>query len=121
MLEKHFLRDDRKVEVEFSLPKSLVDNKIDSVLLVGDFNGWDRTGAKRIVMKKAGNTFKIRILLEMNREYKYKYLLFIIDENSQMKSERWEIDWHADKYIPSPIDRSSDSVIITHDFEKRIT
>lgn len=108
MLKKNFNEKEEKVEVEFSLPANRVKDA-DEVLLVGEFNNWLREGEGGIPMDlhREDNTFKVQLTLDMNREYQYKY--YVVD------TDNWLIDWHADKYIPSPL-IGSNSVVITHEF-----
>ena len=113
MLKKRFLQEDNKVEVQFVLPVTLAD-EVDEVFLTGDFNNWSRrnVGAQPIRMTREEDTYSIALLLDMNREYSYLYVLY---RNEPRLSEYWEMDWNADKYIPAPLG-GCDSVVITYCF-----
>ncbi len=86
-------------KVTFSFPREAAP-EAKKVTIVGDFNGWDKD---RILMKRIGSgDFTVTLELEAGREYRFKYLI---------DGERWENDWFADKYIPSP-HGYDDSVVI---------
>lgn len=110
MLKKYFSEEEDKVAVKFSL---LVNRAKDAeeILLVGEFNDWLREGEKRIPMHREDDAFTVQLTLDMNQEYQYLYVVY---SNNQIN---WLIDWHADKYVPSPL-RGSNSVVITHKFMK---
>ncbi len=85
-------------KVTFSLPKVAIAGS-ESVVLLGDFNDWDRTG---IPLKANGETFYTEIELEPGRDYEFRYLI---------DNVRWENDWNADKYVPSPYEGILNSVV----------
>lgn len=85
-------------KVTFSLPKVAVTEST-SVVLLGDFNDWDRAG---IPLKENGETYYTELELETGRDYEFRYLI---------NNERWENDWNADKYVPSPYDGILNSVV----------
>ncbi|MGD2081050.1 MAG: isoamylase early set domain-containing protein [Nitrospirota bacterium] len=59
--------------------------------VVGDFNGWraDATPMKRL----RDGSFSVAMELPRGKEYRFRYLL---------DGGRWENDWCADRYEPSP-------------------
>ncbi|MCK5505495.1 MAG: isoamylase early set domain-containing protein [Thermodesulfovibrionia bacterium] len=55
-------------------------------------------------MKKLKNgNFKITLKLSRNREYRFRYLI---------DADRWENDWHADKYVPNSFGCDDSLVIV---------
>ena len=97
-LTKQFLKSK-----PFTLPASIV-GEAKSVVLLGDFNNWDRD--KGVILKKGKDgSFKASLELETGKEYEYRFLL---DES------RWENDDLADKYIQTSygVENSVVSVIV---------
>lgn len=90
---------DNTCKVTFSLPKVAVADETASVVLLGDFNDWARAG---IPLKANGETFYTEVELEVGREYEFRYLI---------NDKRWENDWNADKYVPSPYEGILNSVV----------
>lgn len=66
----------------------------------GEFNGWDKT-QHELKQRKNGNT-SITISLDAGKEYRYRYWV---------DGERWENDWHADKYVSNDFG-TEDSVVM---------
>lgn len=99
-VKKQYLKNKPVCKVTFELPCEAAEFA-GSVHIVGEFNGWDRhaTPMKRT---KNGN-FTVTVKLETGREYQYRYLI---------DGYRWENDWHADAYIPSPVPYCDNSVVI---------
>ena len=55
-------------------------------------------------MKKLKNgAFTLTLDLNLDTEYQFRYL---IDET------KWENDWHADKYVPTPYGNAENSVVV---------
>ena len=100
MLSKTYSKNQKTCKVTFSLPPEACQG-VSTVHLVGDFNNWDH-GAMALKRKSDGS-FEGAVSLEAGREYLFRYL---------MDGERWENDWHADKYQPSPYGDSDNSVVI---------
>ncbi len=100
-IKKQYLKSKPVCKVTFRIPKKeAIGAK--SVSIVGDFNSWND---KATPMKSFKNgEFTATIELEPNQEYHYKYL---------MDGAKWENDWNADKYIPSPFGNWDNSVVIT--------
>lgn len=71
-----------------------------SVNIVGDFNNWDIYGTP--MKRDIKGNFIVTVDLEAGREYQFRYL---IDET------RWENDWKADRYVPTPYGHSDNSVV----------
>ncbi|MBF0473234.1 MAG: isoamylase early set domain-containing protein [Nitrospirae bacterium] len=97
---KKFLKSNNLCKVSFKFPKDAATH-CTSVNLVGDFNAWDIYATP--MKKDADGNFIVTIDLEKGREYQYR---FLIDET------RWENDWHADRYVPSPYGQVENSVVV---------
>jgi hypothetical protein len=98
-IKKQYLETTPTCKVTFRFPNEAAP-EAQKVTIVGDFNGWDK---ERTLMKKLeSGDFTVTLELKSGKEYKFKYL---VDEN------RWENDWGADKYIPSP-HGYDDSVVV---------
>ncbi len=89
-LSKEFVRPDNVIRATFKLPKAAAQDA-KKVSVVGDFNNWD---AQATPMKKtsAGN-YTTKLDLQPGTEYQFRYLI---------NDTKWENDWDADKYVPSP-------------------
>jgi 1,4-alpha-glucan branching enzyme len=72
-----------------------------TVSIVGDFNNWDIYATPMKKLKNGG--FTQTLDLGLNTEYQFRYL---IDET------KWENDWHADKYAPTPYGNAENSVVV---------
>ncbi len=98
-INKQYMETAAACKVTFRFPREAAP-EAKKVTIVGDFNGWDKD---RILMKRIeSGDFSVTLELESGREYRFKYLI---------DGERWENDWSADKYIPSP-HGYDDSVVI---------
>lgn len=85
MIKKQYLKTACKVT--FTLP---IDAAANSVHLVGDFNGWDRTATPLEQKKKI---YQVTLKLEPGREYQFLYLL---------DGETWRAEDEADRQDPNP-------------------
>lgn len=99
-MKKRYLKSRPVCKVTFELPGAATDSAR-RVTLVGDFNDWDsgRTAMKR----RRDGAFSITLDLDRDREYQFRYLI---------DGQRWENDWDADKYLPSPVSDSENSVVV---------
>jgi 1,4-alpha-glucan branching enzyme len=89
-MKKTYTKNRQSCKVTFALPKEAVDG-VKTVNVVGDFNNWDK---KANPLKKLRiGTFATTLTLPCGKEYRFKYLI---------DGSRWENDWHADQYAPSP-------------------
>ncbi|HKN18970.1 MAG TPA: isoamylase early set domain-containing protein [Dissulfurispiraceae bacterium] len=68
--------------------------------VVGDFNNWEKEATP--LTKQENGDFIIALELDTGTEYRFRYLI---------DGQRWENDWHADKYVKSPYD-VEDSVVV---------
>ncbi len=99
-LKKQYLKSRPVCKVTFRL-EAKAAKMADSVHLAGDFNEWH---AGQTPMKKLKNgDFTVTLDLPWNREYQFRYL---IDQKT------WENDWKADKYVPSGISGTENSVVV---------
>jgi 1,4-alpha-glucan branching enzyme len=76
-------------KVTFVLPKEAVENA-ETVAVLGDFNNW-QNGA--VLTKQKDGSFKTAVELEKGRSYEYRFLI---------NGEKWENDWAAEAYTPTP-------------------
>ncbi|MFP4225748.1 MAG: isoamylase early set domain-containing protein [Desulfobacterales bacterium] len=99
-LKKQYLKTRPVCKVTFRLPPEVAKNS-DSAYLVGSFNNWD---TQKTRMKKLKNgSFTVTIDLPIDQEYQFRYFL---DQN------KWENDGEADKYVPSGISGTENSVVV---------
>lgn len=96
---KRYLKDKKTCKVTFRLPAEAVQGAKE-VHLVGDFNNWD-TKATPMTFLKDGSV-KAVVNLETGKDYKYRYLI---------DGHKWENDWKADRYEPSPMAWEDNSVV----------
>ncbi|MBL7810386.1 MAG: isoamylase early set domain-containing protein [Saprospiraceae bacterium] len=79
----------KNAKVTFTLPKEAVQNA-ETVAVFGDFNNW-QNGV--ILTKQKDGSFKTAVELEKGRSYEYRFLI---------NGEKWENDWAAEAYVPTP-------------------
>ncbi len=97
-IQKTYIESRNSYEVTFRLPGG-ASLKADKVTVVGDFNNWEKEATP--LEKQKNGDFTTIVELDAGKEYRFRYL---IDD------QRWENDWHADKYVKSPYD-VEDSVV----------
>lgn len=100
MLKKAYSTTQSVCKVTFSLPIEAAPDA-EKVMLVGDFNDWNTQDAP--VLKKGKNQFETSIELAAGRNYQFRYLI---------DHKRWENDWEADDYVPSPFAGITNSVLM---------
>lgn len=98
MIKKRFIKSRKTCQVTFHLPPKI---KAKSAVLVGEFNGWDKTSTP---LKRVKGTWKTTVELDQNKTYQYRYLV---------NETEWHNDWEADKYVPNFID-GDNSVVETY-------
>lgn len=76
-------------KITFMLPKEAVTNA-ETVAVLGDFNNW-QNGVS--LLKQKDGSFKTAVDLEKGRSYEYRFLI---------NGEKWENDWSAEAYAPTP-------------------
>lgn len=98
-IKKKYNKANTSCKVTFGIPVEAVVG-VQTVALVGDFNGWDEKAAP---LKKLKNgEFRITLDLLPGNEYRYRYFI---------DGCRWENDWRADRYVPN-LYGCEDSVVI---------
>jgi len=79
----------KTAKVTFVLPKEAVENA-EIVAVLGDFNNW-QDGI--VLSKQKDGSFQTAVELEKGRTYEYRFLI---------NGEKWENDWAAEAYAPTP-------------------
>ena len=97
-IQKKYIESRNICEVTFRLPGEASLNA-DKVTVVGDFNNWEKEAT--LLEKQKNGDFTTMLELDAGKEYRFRYLI---------DGQRWENDWHADKYVKSPYD-VEDSVV----------
>ncbi|HBX50844.1 MAG: glycoside hydrolase [Bacteroidetes bacterium RIFOXYB2_FULL_35_7] len=99
-IKKQYLKTKSICKVTFSVPKRVVKS-VATVQLLGDFNNWN---VKETPLKKTKDgKFLTELELEPGKEYQFRYL---IDHT------HWLNDLNADKYVPSGVGYSENSVVV---------
>lgn len=100
-IKKKYIESRNSCEVTFRLPSeaSLGARKVS---VVGDFNNWEKEAT--FLTKQENGDFTLALELDAGKEYRFRYLI---------DGQRWENDWHADKYVKSPYD-VEDSVVYAY-------
>ncbi len=99
MLKKDYSKTKNACKVTFTLPKEAAQ-EAKEVRVVGDFNNW--AWEQGLVLKASKTEFSGAIELAAGRNYEFRYLI---------DNQRWENDWAADAYVPSPFDGINNSLI----------
>ncbi len=99
-LKKQFSKTKPVCKVTFTLPKEAIMTG-NQVLVLGEFNNWDP--AKGIPMKATKTGYSAKLDLETGRNYQFRYLI---------DNQKWENDWAADGYVPSPYGADNSVVVI---------
>ena len=99
MFTKQHLKTKDICKVRFKLNKQEI-GAVETIHLVGDFNGWDETHTP--MKKLKSGDFSLVLDLTPRRSYQFRYL---IDQT------RWINDNKADAYLPSPFPGVDNSVI----------
>lgn len=100
MLKKAYSKTKPVCKVTFSLPIEAAPDA-EKVFVLGDFNDWNAQEAPE--MKKTQSHFEATIELAAGRRYEFRYLI---------DGKRWENDWDADGYEPSPFAGIANSIIV---------
>lgn len=100
MLKKQYNKTKPVCKVTFSLPKEAA-NSAKEVKVVGDFNNWSWENG--FAMKANKTNFSTAVELEAGRAYQFRYMI---------DNQKWENDWAADAYQPSPFDGVDNSVVV---------
>jgi len=97
-IQKKYIESRNICEVTFRLPGE-ASLRADKVTVVGDFNNWEKEATP--LEKQKNGDFTTILELDAGKEYRFRYLI---------DGQRWENDWHADKYVKSLYD-VEDSVV----------
>ena len=98
-LSKKYLKTRPVSKVTFRLPREAAPSA-DEVRIVGDCN---RRNPKATPMRRLKNgSFNATLDLDVGRAYAFRYLI---------DGDRWENDWAADGYEPTPYGDSDNSVV----------
>jgi len=100
MIKKRYARDGASCTVTFVVLAEQAEGAA-KVSVVGDFNNWNRTATP--MRKAAEGGFEASVKLDAGKEYHFRYLF---------DDQRWDNDWHADKYAQSPFRDAENSVVI---------
>lgn len=99
-IKKQYLKTKPACRVTFILPERVVKSAA-TVHIIGDFNNW---GIKETPLQKTKDgKFLAELELETGKEYQFRYL---VDHT------RWMNDKNADKYVPSGVGYSENSVVV---------
>ena len=99
-MKKRYLKTKPVCKVTFELPREAVQSAA-TVFVVGEFNDWDTQSTP--MKKRKDGSYWVTVDLRRDQNYQYRYL---IDEI------RWENDWAADAYVPSPYGDSDNSLVV---------
>jgi len=99
-IQKSYWKHKNLCRVAFCLPADIAGGA-EKVAIAGDFNNWNP--ATHLMKKKKNGDYVIKLDLEPEREYQFRY---VIDDT------RWENDRHADRYVQSPYADSENSVVM---------
>lgn len=99
-LTKKYLKTRPVCKVTFKIEPEKGKN-YKTASLLGDFNNWDANSNPMKKLKNGG--FSITLDLDVNREYKFRYLF---------DGVTWDNEPQADKSVPTPFGDSEDSVVI---------
>ena len=101
MLKKAYTKSKSTCKVLFSLPLEAAKNARE-IKILGEFNHWNRENAP--IMRRDSNTYQAELELEAGKSYQFRYLI---------DNHRWENDWDADGYLPTPFGMKN-SVVSLH-------
>lgn len=90
-MKKQYSKTQNTCKVTFSLPAEAVTGA-SSVTLLGDFNEWQEQAGIPLKPQKDGS-YKTQLELSGGQRYEFRYLV---------DGYRWENDYDADQYVPSP-------------------
>ncbi|GEM_PF-656233 len=92
MLKKQWFKTKCKVAFEIKAGELPKDIKIQSIHLVGEFNGWDKTATP---LRKVKNVWKEFVIIDLEKELQYRFLI---------NGTTWFNDPNADKYVANNVD-----------------
>lgn len=99
-MKKQYSKTKNTCKVTFSLPAEAVTGA-SSVTLLGDFNEWQEQAGIPLKPQKDGS-YKTQVELSGGQRYEFRYLV---------DGYRWENDYDADQYVPSPYNGIDNCVV----------
>ena len=96
-MKKQYAKTKPECTVVFRLPKEAIQGA-QVVELVADFNDWKPVSMNKVT----GGAYEQKVKLATGKSYQFRYLL---------DGVRWENDWEADSYTPSPYPNVENSVV----------
>jgi len=92
MLKKKYIKSRNVFKVTFELAENELPGnlEVDSVHLLGDFNGWDPDSTPMKSLKRGA--YQASLELEPGKQYQFRYLV---------NGVHWYNDLEADAYLPS--------------------
>lgn len=99
-MKKQYSKTKDTCKVTFSLPAEAVSGA-SSVTLLGDFNEWQEQAGIPLKPQKDGS-YKTQLELSAGKKYEFRYLV---------DGYRWENDYNADQYVPSPYNGVDNCVV----------
>lgn len=103
MLKKEYIKSKNVTKVTFELAKTELPEPIETIYLVGDFNGWDQI-ATPLKRTKQG-AYRVTLELEPGRAYEFRYVI---------NGGHWCNDWAADAYSPNAYGADNCVVEVPH-------
>jgi hypothetical protein len=97
-IRKEYLQSGDVCRATFRLPGQAAP-RARKVTIVGEFNDWDRESIPMV--KLENGDFAVTLEIRPGKEYRFRYLI---------DGQKWENDWHADKYVKGPFG-NDDSVV----------
>lgn len=98
-LKKQYLKNNGVCKVTFSLNDHL--ESVNSVRILGDFNGWDVNCEPMKKLKSGG--FSQILKLDSGKSYQFKYLI---------NDTIWENEPEADQFVPNGIGKGQVNSLI---------
>jgi len=74
MLKKTYTKNKSKCKVTFKFAPSEDTTQIDTIQVVGSFNGWGQN-KKHFLKKRKDGTYSLSVNLNSDASYEYKYLI----------------------------------------------
>ena len=89
MLKKTYTKNKSKCKVTFKFEPTDNNEQIDTIQVVGSFNGWGKQ-KKHFLKKRKDGTYSLSVNLSAESTYEYKYLV---------NDSQWYTDNNAENYV----------------------
>ena len=89
MLKKTYTKNKSKCKVTFKFEPTVESTQIETIQVVGSFNGWGRL-KKHFLKKRKDGTYSLSVNLNSDASYEYKFLL---------NESEWRTDNNAEGHI----------------------